>query len=51
MERIDEMEKCSIINSKCPYDHSCNVCRLHNDYETALEKSRERMEKLEGSKE
>lgn len=36
---------CDIIQSACPYDHDCNVCRLHNDYEAAREKSAELMEK------
>lgn len=32
---------CEIIQMACPYDHDCSVCRLHNDYETAREKSAE----------
>lgn len=36
---------CEIIQSACPYDHDCHVCRLHSDYENAREKSKELTEK------
>lgn len=49
MKTVSDIELCEIIKSACPYDHSCDMCRLHNDYETALQKSRELTEKLEGS--
>lgn len=48
MKTISDMEFCGIIEAVCPYDHSCNVCRLQNDYEVAMEKSRRLVEKLEG---
>ena len=50
MKAISDTEFCEIIKSACPYDHGCSVCRLNNDYETALQKSRKLVEKLEGSK-
>lgn len=50
MKSMADMEFCNIIGTVCPYDHGCDMCRLHNDYETALEKSREMVENLEGSK-
>lgn len=40
MERVAEMEHCHIIDATCPYEHGCNMCRLHNDYEAAKEKAR-----------
>lgn len=48
---MDEMERCEIIDAICPYEHGCNVCRLHNAYEDAREKSRKLEEIMEGSKE
>lgn len=50
MKGLDEMEYCCIIDTVCPYDHACNLCRLHNDYEDAREKAHELIEILEGSK-
>lgn len=50
MKRLDEMEYCSIIDTVCPYDHACNVCRLHNDYEAARKKAHELIESQERSK-
>ena len=50
MKRMDDTEFCEIIKSACPYDHGCSVCRLNNDYEVALEKSRELAKEMEGSK-
>ncbi len=50
MENITDMEHCNIIDSACPYDYSCSMCRLHNDYEAALERSREMVEEMERSK-
>lgn len=50
MKTISDMEFCGIIEAVCPYDHSCNVCRLHNAYEDAREKSRKLEEIMEGSK-
>lgn len=46
-----DIEYCSIIDTVCPYDHGCSVCRLHNDYEDAVEKARRMTEKQGGSKE
>lgn len=40
MKNIANAEYCSIINAVCPYEHSCSVCRLHSDYETAKEKAK-----------
>ena len=42
---------CDIIQSACPYDHDCGVCRLHSDYEKAREKSLEMVHRREGAKE
>lgn len=50
VKRLDEMEYCSIIETVCPYDHACNVCRLHNDYEAARKKAHELIESQERSK-
>lgn len=36
-----ERDFCEIIQMKCPYDHFCETCRLHSDYEKAREKSAE----------
>lgn len=47
MKDIADMEHCSIIDAICPYEHSCSVCRLHSDYETAKEKAKMLAEKLE----
>lgn len=41
---------CGIIQSLCPYDHDCSVCRLHNDYEEAKRKSLEISQKTEEKK-
>ena len=48
MKTIFDTELCEIIKSACPYDYGCDMCRLHNDYEKTLEKSRKLMEELEG---
>lgn len=45
-----ERERCDIIDAACPYDYSCSICRLHNDYEAALEKARELADEMERSK-
>ena len=50
MKSISDTELCEIIKSACPYEHGCDMCRLHNDYEVALQKSRELTENLERSK-
>ena len=50
MKAITDREHCDIIDAACPYDYSCSMCRLHSDYETALEKSRELAAEMERSK-
>lgn len=40
MDKIADMEHCSIIDTICPYEHGCAWCRLHNDYEESKEKAR-----------
>lgn len=49
MKKINELEHCSIIDAACPYDCECDICRLHNDYEDAKEKSHKMTENLERS--
>ena len=33
-----DTEYCSIMNTVCPYEQECWMCRLYNDYEDAVEK-------------
>jgi len=51
MKSIGDMEHCSIIGAVCPYEYGCRVCRLHNDYEEAREKSQKITRSFEGNAE
>lgn len=47
MKATIDMDHCDILDAICHYEHSCSVCRLHRDYETAKEKAKKLVEKLE----
>lgn len=48
MKSINDIAHCSIINAICPYEYDCNVCRLYNDFEEAMEKARKMEESQKG---